>query len=141
MKRIAILVSALFLAAPAFAQDKQSTREPSVNPNPNVSSESTPRANPSTGGTESPRVPTAQDRENNRNAVSDATLTGKVKTALATDVGLKTVTGINVDSDDQSGVVTLKGRVETADQKKRAEAVAKKVSGVKSVKNQLEVKG
>jgi len=140
MKRIAILVSALFLSAPAFAQDKQSTREPSVNPNPNVSSESTPRANPSTGGTESPRVPTAEDRENNRNAVSDATLTGKVKTALATDVGLKTVTGINVDS-DKGGVVTLKGKVDTADQKKRAEMVAKKVSGVKSVKNQLEIKG
>jgi len=141
MKRIAILVSALFLAAPAFAQDKSSTREPSVNPNPNAGSEATPRSNQGASGTESPRVPTAEDRANNREAVSDATLTGKVKSALAADVGLKTVTGINVDSDDKSGVVTLKGRVETADQKKRAEAVAKKVSGVKSVKNQLQVKG
>jgi hyperosmotically inducible periplasmic protein len=140
MKRIAILVSALILAAPAFAQDKSSTREPSVNPNPNAGSESSPRSNPSASGTESPRVPTAEDRANNREAVSDATLTGKVKSALAADVGLKTVTGINVDS-DKGGVVTLKGRVDSADVKKRAEAVAKKVSGVKSVKNQLEVKG
>jgi hyperosmotically inducible periplasmic protein len=139
MKAIAIVVSAMFIAAPAFAQDKSSTREPSVNPNPNTSSESTPRANPSASGTESPRVPTEQDRANNREAVSGATLTTKVKSALAADVGLKTVTGIDVDSD--KGVVTLKGKVDTADQKKRAEAVAKKVSGVKSVKNQLTVGG
>ena len=140
MKAIAIVVSAMFIAAPAFAQDKSSTREPSVNPNPNAGSESSPRSNPSASGTESPRVPTAEDRANNREAVSDATLTGKVKSALATDVGLKTVTGINVDS-DKGGVVTLKGRVDSADVKKRAEAVAKKVSGVKSVKNQLKVGG
>jgi hyperosmotically inducible periplasmic protein len=144
MKAIAIVVSALFIAAPAFAQDKadkSSTREPSVNPNPNTGSQSTPRANPSASGTDSPRVPTAEDRANNRSAVSDATLTGKVKAALATDVGLKTVTRIDVDSDDKSGIVTLKGKVENAEQKKRAEAVAKKVSGVKSVKNQLTVGG
>ena len=140
MKRIAILVSALVLAAPAFAQDKSSTREPSVNPNPNTSSESSPRANPNASGTDSPRVPTAEDRAKNREAVSDTTLTGKVKSALAADVGLKTVTSINVDS-EAGGVVTLKGKVDSADVKKRAEAVAKKVSGVKSVKNQLEVKG
>jgi hypothetical protein len=138
MKAIAIVVSAMFIAAPAFAQDKSSTREPSVNPNPNTSTES-PRSNPSASGTESPRVPTEQDRANNRDAVSGATLTTKVKSALAADVGLKTVTGIDVDSD--KGIVTLKGKVDTADQKKRAEAVAKKVSGVKSVKNQLKVGG
>ena len=142
MKATAILVSSLFIAGVAFAQDKadkSSTREPSVNPNPNTGTQSTPRANPSASGTESPRVPTAEDRANNREAVSGAALTGKVKSALATDVGLKTVTGIDVDSED--GVVTLKGKVDTADQKKRAEQVAKKVGGVKSVKNQLTVSG
>jgi hyperosmotically inducible protein len=86
------------------------------------------------------KTPSAEERAKNREAVSDATITGKVKTALAADVGLKTVTSINVDTDD-NGVVTLKGKVNSADQKKRAEAVAKKVSGVKSVKNQLTVSG
>jgi len=38
-------------------------------------------------------------------------------------------------------VVTLKGRVDSEDTKKRAEAVAKKVSGVTAVKNELQVKG
>ena len=139
MKRIASLVSALFLAAPAIAQDKSTTREPSTNPNPNVQSDPT-RSNSDAPAKTDSAVPTAEDRAKNREAVSDSTLTGKVKSALAADVGLKTVTSINVDS-DAGGVVTLKGKVDTADQKKRAEAVAKKVSGVKSVKNQLTVGG
>lgn len=69
--------------------------------------------------------------------VSNAGLTGKVKTALASDVGLGTVTSINVDSDN--GVVTLKGHVDSADKKAKAEEIAKKVDGVKSVKNELRV--
>jgi hyperosmotically inducible protein len=70
--------------------------------------------------------------------VSNAGLTGKVKSALAADVGMKTLMGVDVDSDN--GVVTLKGHVDSADTKKRAEAVARKVEGVTSVKNQLEVR-
>ena len=79
----------------------------------------------------------ANGRAKNRQGVSDAALTTKVKTALASDVGMKTMTNIDVDSD--KGVVTLKGRVVSADAKKKAEQVAKKVDGVKSVKNQLKV--
>jgi hyperosmotically inducible periplasmic protein len=70
--------------------------------------------------------------------VSNAGLTGKVKTALAADVGMSTIMAIDVDSD--SGVVTLKGHVDSAEVKSRAEAVAKKVDGVSSVKNELEVR-
>jgi osmotically-inducible protein OsmY len=44
---------------------------------------------------------------------------------------------INVDVDN--AVVTLTGTVASAAQKARAEAVAKSVEGVKSVKNQLKV--
>ena len=84
--------------------------------------------------------PTAAERADNRDKVgnfpANAALTGKVKSALAADVGLKTLK-INVDSD--KGVVTLKGRVDSADNKKRAGEVAKQVEGVKSVKNQLRV--
>lgn len=69
--------------------------------------------------------------------VSNAGLTGKVKSALAADVGMKTLMGVNVDS--ANGVVTLKGHVDSEDTKKRAEAVAKKVDGVSSVKNELKV--
>jgi hyperosmotically inducible protein len=87
------------------------------------------------------KLPTAEERAKNREKVSktagSATLTTKVKSALAADVGMRTVTGIDVDSED--GVVTLKGKVTSADHKKRAEAVAKKVEGVKKVKNELKV--
>src|SRR5687768_8254181 len=87
------------------------------------------------------KLPNEQERAKNRETVSKSAagtaLTTKVKSALAADVGMRTVTGINVDSED--GVVTLKGKVTSADHKKRAEAVAKKVDGVKKVKNELKV--
>jgi len=51
---------------------------------------------------------------------------------------MKTLTRINVDSD--KGVVTLKGEVDSADTKRRAEEVAKRVSGVTRVNNELKVK-
>ena len=70
-------------------------------------------------------------------STAGAALTTKVKTALASDAGLRTMTSIDVDSKD--GVVTLKGKVDSADLKKKAGEVAKKVSGVKSVKNELKV--
>jgi hyperosmotically inducible periplasmic protein len=87
------------------------------------------------------KVPTAEERAGNRREVSKsaagAALTTKVKTALAKEEGLKTLGNIDVDSAD--GVVTLKGKVASADMKKKAGDVAKKVDGVKSVKNQLRV--
>lgn len=116
-KLLAVVIPSLFLATSALAQgDKATNKDDKMH------------------------TPTAEERAHNREAVSDSAITGKVKTALATDVGLKTVTGINVDTDN-NGVVTLKGKVDNADQKKRAGEVAKKVSGVKSVKNQLTVSG
>jgi hyperosmotically inducible protein len=87
------------------------------------------------------KLPTAEERAGNRREVSKsaagAALTTKVKTALASDIGMKSITNIDVDSAD--GVVTLKGRVDSAETKKKAEAVAKKVDGVKRVKNELRV--
>ena len=87
------------------------------------------------------KLPTAEERAGNRREVSKsaagAALTTKVKTALARDEGMRTMTSIDVDSED--GVVTLKGKVDSADAKKKAEAIAKKVDGVKRVKNELRV--
>ena len=87
------------------------------------------------------KLPTEKERAGNRREVSKsaagAALTTKVKTALASDVGMKTMTNIDVDSAD--GVVTLKGKVDSADAKKKAEEIAKKVDGVKRVKNELKV--
>jgi osmotically-inducible protein OsmY len=60
----------------------------------------------------------------------------KVRAALAAVDDLRDST-INVDVD--KNVVTLRGTVPGADQKKKAEDAAKKVEGVKSVTNKLEV--
>jgi hyperosmotically inducible protein len=109
-----IVIAATAIAFPVYAQQKQDAPQ---------------------------SLPSAEERAKNRETVSSGTagaaLTTKVKTALASDAGLSTMTNIDVDSKD--GVVTLKGKVDSADMKKKAGDVAKKVSGVKSVKNELKV--
>lgn len=71
-----------------------------------------------------------------RQATADATLTGKVKTALATRKGLdEPKPHINVDSKD--GHVILKGDVSSRAQAELAERTAKEIEGVNSVENQL----
>jgi osmotically-inducible protein OsmY len=113
MKALALALSAvLALALAACASDKKSS------------------TSSSTGGTSSTTSEIKQDSK-------DSWLTTKVKSALAADVGLKTLTGINVDS--AGSVVTLKGSVDTAANKSRAEQVARGVEGVSSVKNELTV--
>lgn len=67
---------------------------------------------------------------------SDSWLTAKAKIALMTaeDVG-----GLAIDVDSYDGVVTLHGKVTTAQEKARAAEVAKTVTGVKDVRNLLQV--
>jgi hyperosmotically inducible periplasmic protein len=113
MKSIIVFFSAMLIALPAAAQPKD----------------------------EKPAMKEGQGQKNAaaaKKGAKSAGLTGKVKSALAADVGLKTLK-IDVDSDSSTGVVTLKGRVDSDDTKRRAEKIAKEVSGVKQVKNQLTV--
>lgn len=67
---------------------------------------------------------------------NDSWLWFKTRAALLTTADLREST-INVDV--VNDVVTLKGTVETAAQKTKAEQVAKGIEGVKSVKNELKV--
>lgn len=79
--------------------------------------------------------------ENRRSAgetAGDAAITAKVKTAIATDVGARTATAVNVTT--YNGTVQLTGFVDNDEQKKRAEAAAKQVDGVKSVDNDIRIK-
>jgi hypothetical protein len=69
--------------------------------------------------------------------VNDAEITAQIKSKLASDVGLSTVTNISVNS--TNGVVTLSGQVDTADKKAKAEAAAKSVPKVVRVVNNLQV--
>jgi hyperosmotically inducible protein len=131
-----IVVAAAALAFPVYAQQKQDT----TLPNAQERAQNRDKVE-STVDKTTEKLPDANERAKNRETVSSSTagaaLTTKVKTALASDAGLGTMTSIDVDSKD--GVVTLKGKVDSADLKKKAGEVAKKVSGVKSVKNELKV--
>jgi hyperosmotically inducible protein len=68
--------------------------------------------------------------------VDDSTITASVKAKLIAD---KTANLTRIDVDTTNQVVTLNGIVESADQKAIAEQLARQVSGVKSVKNNLQV--
>src|SRR5580765_1315066 len=71
--------------------------------------------------------------------IDDATVTAKVKTAIASDVGVKAAANVNVET--YRGVVQLSGFADSDAQASKAVAAAKKVNGVRSVKNDLRIKG
>ncbi|HUO29397.1 MAG TPA: BON domain-containing protein [Bryobacteraceae bacterium] len=69
---------------------------------------------------------------------SDDQIYDNVRRKLADDVEVK---GGALDVDVKDGVVTLRGKVEYDKQKTKAEKLARKVGGVKEVKNELVVVG
>jgi hyperosmotically inducible periplasmic protein len=70
-------------------------------------------------------------------AVDDATITTKVKDAIASDPALK---GMELTVETADSVVSLNGTANASDQIARAVALARTVPGVKSVINVLAVK-
>ena len=70
-------------------------------------------------------------------AANDAAITAKVKTAYLADTDVK---GLQINVDTHDGVVLLRGTLEQRAYADKAEAIARKVAGVKSVSNQLTVK-
>lgn len=69
-------------------------------------------------------------------AIDDATITTRVKTALLNDPD---VGGLRIDVDTFKGVVTLSGRVKSKDEEAKAIALARKIGGVTDVKSTLQV--
>jgi osmotically-inducible protein OsmY len=70
--------------------------------------------------------------------IDDATITAKVKTALLAD---PEISGLKINVDTAQGTVRLKGEVKSMALRKKAEAAAKAVDGVKTVDNQLVITG
>ena len=66
----------------------------------------------------------------------DAWITTKVQAKYFLDAEVK---GHEINVDTNNGIVTLKGTVENAQQKKEAEAIARDTEGVKRVVNQLTI--
>ena len=69
-------------------------------------------------------------------SIDDSTTTAAVKAKL---VGEKTANLTRIEVDTTNQVVTLNGIVQSADQKDKAEQLARQVGGVRSVKNNLQV--
>jgi uncharacterized protein with PhoU and TrkA domain len=69
--------------------------------------------------------------------VNDLQITAQVKSKLASDLSLSSVTNISVNS--TNGVVTLSGQVDSADLKARAETLAKSVPKVARVVNSIQI--
>jgi hyperosmotically inducible protein len=70
----------------------------------------------------------------NGGTFSDTAILTSIKSQLVTNG----IIGTNVDV--KGGEVTITGEVDNAQEKSRAEEIARQVSGVKSVKNQLTIK-
>jgi osmotically-inducible protein OsmY len=68
--------------------------------------------------------------------IDDTTITTSVKAKLTAE---KAANFTRIDVDTTNQVVTLHGIVESADQKAKAEQLAREVGGVKSVKNNLQI--
>ena len=71
-----------------------------------------------------------------KDTASDDRIYNQVLLKLAGDMDVR---GGNINVEVHDGAVTLKGKVEKDKQKSKAEKLAKKVKGVKSVDNQLVV--
>lgn len=71
------------------------------------------------------------------NAIGDAALTGRVKSALA---GNRSTRAFGTDVDSKNGRVTLTGTVGSDAERDLAEKVVRGVKGVESVDNRLEVR-
>jgi hyperosmotically inducible protein len=69
--------------------------------------------------------------------VSDDSISDHVRLRLASDPDVK---GGALTVDVKNGVVTIGGTVESSHQKDKAAKLAKKVSGVKAVVNNIEIK-
>jgi len=69
--------------------------------------------------------------------VDDLRITAQVKSKLASDVGVTSVTNISVNS--TNGIVTLSGMVDSPEVKDKAEAAARSVPKVARVVDNLQI--
>lgn len=151
-RRIEGIILIATLAVLLVGCDNQANNNRTVNANANANANTVATSTPVVNAnTNTRRAPTREeyDREKERyqrearesgrrvgGGANDGWLWVKTRFELATADDLRDST-INVDVDND--VVTLTGTVANAAQKARAEAVAKAVEGVKSVRNQLRV--
>jgi hyperosmotically inducible protein len=148
MKRILIASSLIALAALATGCNRgsgtaynNSGTSAATAPSATTSPSTTTTTTTTTADTSSPNVATTTmapgPAGNATGAVSETITTGKVKTAIAADSGLKD-SDISVTTHD--GVVTLSGTVKSQDQVAIATNLAQRQEGVTKVETQITVR-
>lgn len=70
------------------------------------------------------------------NTIDDATITGRVKSAMLADPD---VAGLKIDVDTFKGVVTLSGAVKSQGEADKAVGIARRTPGVSDVKSTLQI--
>ena len=78
-----------------------------------------------------------KDERSAAQIATDSRITAAVKTKLLADPNVK---ALDVNVDTYENVVILRGEVRTAAQRTAAERIARSVSGVKGVRNELRVR-
>ena len=114
---------------------RNDTATPSSNAPPPIVAPAPPSSMPSAGAPKSADATAPGTKV--ADALSDTTLTAKVKTALVAEPGLQS-TAIEVSTKD--AVVTLTGTVESSTDRAKARMVAENVQGVRNVVDNLTLK-
>jgi osmotically-inducible protein OsmY len=120
-----LAVAALVVTAPALTLAQSSTTDKTEKAADKAESKTDKAMNKAEGQVEKAKTGT-----------KDSWITAKTKIALYGD---DRVSGSSVNVDTKKGVVTLRGKVASDDEKKAAEEDAKGIEGVTSVKNELKV--
>lgn len=130
MKKTALLLSLSLLVLGGYACDSQ-TAAKAPTPAAQTSSDNTERnVRDRSGATLTPSDQSETE--------ADRTLTQRVRQAVVADESLST-NAHNVKIISVDGVVTLRGPVNNAEEKKSIESKAQQIAGANKVKNQLEI--
>ena len=136
-KRTPVAVLSMLAAVAMLAAcEKKTTTTTTDTPSTTSSTTSSTTVAPTTAAS-SAMAATTSAMSKAGEAVGDAAITGKVKTALLADADVK---GLRIDVDTKDNVVTLNGTADTKANADKAVTIAKGIDGVKSVSNNLTFK-
>lgn len=92
-----------------------------------------------THGDDRPLAGSARTTSTSGTSAADTRLASEVQRAIANDTALS-YDARNVSVSARGGQVTLRGKVSSAEEKRRVEDIARRCAGVSSVNNELDVR-
>jgi hypothetical protein len=135
-KLLAVLITALFATPVAYAQGTTAPKDSGTAKDRPAASSSKGDAMKSDKGTAASAKGQAKADAKKKDGSPDAVITGKIKSGFIKD---KIVRSRNYNVDTKDGMVTVKGKARTKAELDRALEIAKSTSGVKDVKNEVQL--